>query len=113
VLCLCTAVVSAQDKKSSDEPAKYVCAKLVSQLRDIASTAPPDMYWIAGSPITGKSDHVTIVTFHDGMVSVEKMWTAFDKVFKEASLKYTNLNSAASANSPFASHTATHARITY
>lgn len=107
VACLCATVVSAQDKKTTDQPAKYVWysidkinsgkfevyAKLVSQLRDAANTTAPDMYWIAGSPITGESDRITIVTFHETMASVEKMWTAFDKVYQAASVKYASLNS--------------------
>jgi hypothetical protein len=115
--CLCTTVAFAQDEKGTDQPAKYVWysvdkfnsgkfevyAKLVSQLRDAANTTAPDLYWIAGSPITGESDHVTIVTFHDNMASVEKMWTAFDKVYHAANVKYASLN-AESAESSGGSH---------
>jgi hypothetical protein len=103
--------MSAQ-QKAADEPSKYVWyeiakvnsgkyqvySKLISQLREAANSAAPDVHWIAGSPITGDSDRVTFVTFHDNMASIEKMMIAFDKVGETAGMKNANL-SAESAES--------------
>jgi hypothetical protein len=93
VACVCSTLASAQDK-SSDQPAKYVWysvekvnsgkfpvyMKTAAQFREAVSSAAPDVYWIAGSPITGDSDRITYVTFHDNLASIEKMMKAMDKV---------------------------------
>jgi hypothetical protein len=93
VACACSTLASAQQSKS-DQPSKYVWygtarinagkfpvyTSIVSQFRDAVNSTAPDIYWIAGSPITGNSDRITYVTFHDNMASVEKMMNAFDKV---------------------------------
>lgn len=94
VACVCSSVAPAQDTKSANEPAKYVWytiesvnsgkfpiyMKLASQFRDAVNSAAPDVYWIAGSPITGESNRITYVTFHDNLASIEKMMKAMDKV---------------------------------
>lgn len=94
VACLCSTLASTQETKSTNEPAKYVWytiekinsgkypayVKLVSQFREATNTAAPDVYWIAGSPITGESDRITYVTFHDNLASIDKMMKAMDKV---------------------------------
>jgi len=93
VACACSTLASAQDK-SPDQPSKYVWYgtekinigkfavynKVLSQFRDAVNTAAPDVEWIAGSPITGDSDRVTYVTFHDNLASIDKMMKSMDKV---------------------------------
>jgi hypothetical protein len=117
VVCLCTTSASPQEKKTADQPNKYVWyeiakvnsgkyqlyTKIVSQIRDAVNTTAPDTYWIAGSPITGDSDRITFVTFHDNMASIEKMMTAFDKAEQAANLKNASL-SAQSAEAEGSSH---------
>ena len=94
VACACATAASAQESKSPDQPSKYVWygtqkinsgkfsvyTKVTAQFRDAVNSAAPDIYWVAGSPITGESDRVTYVTFHDNLASVEKMMKGFDKV---------------------------------
>jgi hypothetical protein len=112
VACACSALASAQETKSSDQPAKYVwCSvekvnsgkfsvymKVASQFREAVNSAAPDVYWIAGSPITGDSDRITYVTFHDNLASIEKMMKDMDKVgdalMKNASLSDQQAESA-------------------
>jgi hypothetical protein len=115
--CLCAVFAPAQDNKSMGKPAKYVWyenakmntgkeqvySKIVAQFRDAAATTAPDVYWIAGSPITGDSDRVTFVTFHDSMASVEKTLAAFDKIDQAISMKNASL-SAEAAESDGGSH---------
>jgi hypothetical protein len=93
VACVCSTLASAQDK-STDQPARYVWysvekvnsgkfpvyMKTAAQFREAVSSAAPDVTWIAGSPITGDSDRITYVTFHDNLASIEKMMKAMDKV---------------------------------
>ena len=93
-VCVCSPLALGQMQKTADQPSKYVWYetaqinggkyelfnKLVAQYRDAAATTAPDVYWIAGAPITGDSDRVTVVTFHDSMASIEKTIAAFDKV---------------------------------
>ena len=93
VACVCSTLASAQDKPS-DQPAKYVWysvekvnsgkfsvyMKTAAQFREAVSSAAPEVTWIAGSPITGDSDRITYVTFHDNLASIEKMMKAMDKV---------------------------------
>jgi len=93
VACVCSTLASAQDK-SSDQPAKYVWysvekvnsgkfalyMKTAVQFREAVSSAAPEVTWIAGSPITGDSDQITYVTFHDNLASIERMMKAMDKV---------------------------------
>ena len=67
----------------------------MAQYREATTTTAPDMYWIAGSPITGDSDRVTFVTFHDNMASIEKMMTAFEKVEQALVLKNASFYSQA------------------
>jgi hypothetical protein len=104
VACACSTFASAQDSKSSDQPSKYVWysvekvnsgkfgvyMKVAAQFREAVNTSAPDVHWIAGSPITGDSDRVTYVTFHDNLASIEKMMKDMDKVgdtlMKNASL---------------------------
>jgi hypothetical protein len=102
--CVCSILASAQDSKSPDQPSKYVWygtekinsgkygvyTKVVSQFRDAVNTAAPDIHWIAGSPITGESDRITYVTFHENLASVEKMMKGFDKV-DELTMKNANM----------------------
>jgi hypothetical protein len=93
VACACSTLAFAQDT-SSDQPSKYVWygtekinigkysvySKVLSQFRDAVNTAAPDFDWIAGSPITGDSDRVTYVTFHDNLASIDKMMKSMDKI---------------------------------
>jgi len=101
--CLCGLALS-QAQKTIDQPSKYIWYeaakinngkyelfnKLVAQYRDTAAVKAPDAYWLAGSPITGDTARVTIVTFHDNMASVAKMMTAFETIEKEITLKNAN-----------------------
>jgi hypothetical protein len=72
--------------------------KVASQFREAVNSAAPDVYWIAGSPITGDSDRITYVTFHDNLASIEKMMKDMDKVgdalMKNASLSDQQAESA-------------------
>jgi hypothetical protein len=121
VACVCSTLASAQDK-STDQPAKYVWytvekvnsgkfpvyMKVVSQFRDAANTAAPDFNWIAGTPITGESDRITYVTFHDNLASIEKMMKSLDKVgevlMKNAALSSQQAESSAGANAVLAEY---------
>ena len=105
VACACSTYASAQDSKSSDQPSKYVWysvekinsgkfgvyMKVASQFREAVNTSAPDVHWIAGSPITGDSDRITYVTFHDNLASIEKMMKDMDKV-GEALMKNASLS---------------------
>jgi hypothetical protein len=107
-MLLCGSLVTAQvaqERGAANQPSRYiwyeiakvnagkypVYAKIVSQFREVVNTTTPDVYWIAGTPITGESDHITFVSFHDNMASVEKMITAFEKADKALNLKNANL----------------------
>ena len=116
VACACSILASAQESQSPDQPSKYVWygtekinsgkfsvyTKVVSQFREAVNSAAPDIHWIAGSPITGESDRVTYVTFHDNLASVEKMMKGFDKVdeltMKNASMATQEAESTAGSN---------------
>ncbi len=102
LVCLCGLFAFGQS--TANQPSRYVWwetanvaagkyelfSKLVAQEREASTTAAPDVYWIAGTPITGDADRVTFVTFHDNMASVEKMMTAFDKMGQAITLKNAN-----------------------
>jgi hypothetical protein len=104
VACLCSPFASGQAQKTTDQPSRYIWYgttkinsgkyelynKLVAQYREATTSTAPEMYWVAGTPITGDSDRVTIVTFHDNMASIEKAMTAFEKIDAAISLKNTN-----------------------
>jgi hypothetical protein len=103
--------------QSNTEPSRYVWwetaqtavgkgdlyNKLVVQFRDATATAAPDLYWVAGEPITGEDGRITFVTFHDTMASVEKMINGFDKIGEAVALKNANY-SADAAQSETGSH---------
>lgn len=109
VACLCAMPLFAQDQMAADQPSKYVWyeiakvnsgkfqtySKLVAEFRDAAATAAPDITWIAGTPITGDAGHVTFVTFHDNMASLEKMMVGFEKVEQTAMTRNANLSTLA------------------
>jgi hypothetical protein len=109
VACLCSPFAFAQAQKTADQPSKYIWYetakinsgkyelfnKLVAQYRDATTSTAPDVYWITGSPITGESDRVTLVTFHDNMASIEKTMTAFEKVEQALTLKNASFYSQA------------------
>lgn len=111
VACVCSTLASAQDK-SSDQPAKYVWysvekvnsgkfptyMKTAAQFREAVTSAAPEVTWIAGSPITGDSDRITYVTFHDNLASIEKMMKAMDKV-GDALMKNTSWSAEESESS--------------
>lgn len=106
-VCFFTPIVTAQtaQEKEAGQPSRYIWyeiakvnvgkfqtySRIVSQFREAMATTAPDMYWIAGSPITGESERITFVTFHDNMASVEKMLTAFEKADQALNLKNANL----------------------
>ena len=116
VACVCSTLASAQDTKSTNEPAKYVWysvqkvnsgkfpvyMKMEAQFRDAVNANAPDIRWLAGFPITGESDRITYVTFHDNLASIEKMMKAMDKV-GEVMMKNSAL-SAQEAESSGGSH---------
>jgi len=101
VVCLCSPFAFSQAQKTTDQPSKYIWYesakinsgkselfnKLIAQYRDATTTTAPEVYWIAGTPITGDSDRVTFVTFHDNMASIEKTMTAFEKIEQAITLK--------------------------
>ncbi len=104
IACLLIAFAPAQEKQentSSNAIARYVYiqesqigaakgasfANVSAQFRDTANSTAPDLYWIAGEPITGDSDHVTNVFFYDSMASVGKGEDAFAKVFQALAAK--------------------------
>jgi len=61
--------------------------RVVARYRDAATTAAPDVFWVTGAPITGDSDRVTFVTFHDNLASIGKTLTAFEKIEQSIVLK--------------------------
>ena len=67
----------------------------MAQYREATTTTAPEMYWIAGTPITGDSGRVTFVTFHDNMASLEKTMTAFEKVDQAITLKNASFTTQA------------------
>jgi len=101
VACLASLLAFGQTQTTANQPSRYVWwenaqisagkaelfEKIIAQYRDTSTTAAPDTYWIAGAPITGESDRVTFVTFHDNMASVEKMLNAFEKVEQAITVK--------------------------
>jgi len=101
VACLCTLFAFGQTQSNANQPSRYVWwenaqisagkaelfNKVVAQYREASTTNAPDTYWIAGDPITGESDRVTFVTFHDNMASIEKMMNAFEKVEQAITMK--------------------------
>lgn len=101
VLCLCSPFAFGQAQKTTDQPSKYIWYeaakinsgkyelfnKVMAQYREATTSTAPEVYWIAGSPITGDSDRITFVTFHDNMASIEKTMTAFEKVEQAITLK--------------------------
>jgi hypothetical protein len=102
--CLCSLFALGQAQTTANQPSRYVWwetanvaagkfelfSKIIAQYRDATATTAPDQYWITGAPITGDSGHVTFITFHDDMASVEKMIAAFDKVDEALTLKNAN-----------------------
>ncbi len=116
VACACFTLAFAQESKSPDQPSKYVWygtekvnsgkfpvyTKVLSQFRDAVNTAAPEVEWIAGSPITGDSDRITYVTFHENLASIDKMMKAMDKV-NQILLTNTSM-SAQQAESSAGSH---------
>ncbi len=102
LVCLCGLFAFGQS--TANQPSRYVWwetanvaagkyelfSTLVAQEREATTAAAPDVYWIAGTPITGEADRVTFVTFHDNMASVEKMMTQFDKMGQAITLKNAN-----------------------
>ena len=112
IACLLIAFAPAQEKQentSNNAIARYAMiddrqiavgkeasyANVVAQFRDTANSTAPDLYWIAGEPITGDSDHVTYVSFYDSMASVEKGDDAFAKVVQAFAAKNPSLISQA------------------
>lgn len=105
VVCLCS--ILAWPQTTPDQPSRYVWYeivqinngkadlynKVVAQYRDAANTSAPDVYWLAGTPITGESDHVFIVTFHPNMASIEKTITMFGKAEESVTAKNASFTS--------------------
>lgn len=101
VACLCSPFAFGQAQKTTDQPSKYIWYesakinsgkyelfnKVIAEYREATTTTAPEVYWIAGTPITGDSDRVTFVTFHDNLASLEKTITAFEKVEQAITLK--------------------------
>ena len=101
VACLGSLLAFGQTQTNANQPSRYVWwenaqisagkgelfNKIIAQYRETSTTTSPDTYWIAGDPITGDSDRVTFVTFHDNMASVEKMLNAFEKVEQAITVK--------------------------
>jgi len=116
VACLCSLFTFAQAQSTANLPNKYVWwgtaqiaagkydlnTKLLAQFRDATATVAPDVYWIAGAPITGDDGRITYVTFHDNMASVEKMMAAFDKVGQAVTAKNADYNTQAAEAAPTA-----------
>jgi hypothetical protein len=114
VACLCSLFAFGQTQSSANQPSKYVWwktaqvapgkwdvnAKLLAQFRDAVATAAPDVYWLAGTPITGDDGRITYVSFHDSMASVEKMMTNFDKVGQALTAKNANFDTQAAEAAP-------------
>ena len=67
----------------------------MAQYREATTSTAPEVYWIAGTPITGDSDRVTFVTFHDNMASVERTITAFEKIEQAITLKNASFTTQA------------------
>jgi hypothetical protein len=115
--CFSSVLGFAQEHKVFEQPSKYVLyevvsinngkyqifTKMVSQIRSLVEVTAPDVYWIAGSPVTGESNRIAILTFHDNMASIEKMQAAFAKVEEAAQAKNINLDSQ-SAEAESSSH---------
>lgn len=109
VACLFTPFAFGQAQKTTDQPSKYVWYetakinsgkyelfnKLIAQYREATMSTAPEVYWIAGTPITGDSDRVTFVTFHDNMASIEKTTTAFEKIEQAINLKNASFTAQA------------------
>ncbi len=108
IACLLIAFAPAQEKQentSNNAIARYVMtedaqiavgkgagnANLSAQFRDTANSTAPDLYWIAGEPITGDSDHVTYVFGYDSMASVQKGGDAVLKVLQVVAAKNPSL----------------------
>jgi hypothetical protein len=104
VVCLCSPLAFGQAQMTANQPSKYIWYetakinsgkyelfnKLTAQYREATTTTAPEVYWIAGTPITGDSDRITFVTFHDNLASLEKTMTAFEKVEQTINLKNAN-----------------------
>ena len=102
VVCLLVPLVGAQTAPDKDQPSRYmwfaldqvnsgkfpVYADLITQYRSVVNTTAPDIYWIAGAPITGSYGRFASASFHDNLASVEKMLNQIQKIDKEVSLKY-------------------------
>ncbi len=113
IACLLIAFAPAQEKQenmSNNAMPRYALiedaqiavgkgasfANVSAQFRDIANSTAPDLYWIAGEPITGDPDHVTDVFFYDSMASVGKGDDAFAKVLQALAAKNPSTSSLAS-----------------
>jgi hypothetical protein len=104
-VCLGAALAFAQKQNPGDQPSKYIWyevvrinngkdqafAKMVSDIHATVDAVAPELYWITASPVTGESNRMMIVTFHNSMASIENMETDFAKVEKAVSLENPNL----------------------
>ena len=114
VACLCSLLAFGQTQASANQPSRYIWwenaqiaagkydafNRIIAQYRETTTATTPEVYWIAGEPITGESDRVTFVTFHDNMASVEKMMAAFDKVDEAITAKNANFSAQAAEAAP-------------
>lgn len=107
VVCLLVPLVGAQTAPDKDQPSRYiyygidqvnsgkfqVYANLMSRYREVVNTTTPDLYWIAGAPITGSYDRFTSVNFFDNLASLEKTLNDLDKVQKLVAARYSTVAS--------------------
>jgi hypothetical protein len=62
-------------------PGKYMAFRnSMLTFKQTADTMNSDVYWLAGTNMTGDMNRVTFVTFHDTMASVEKTAEALDGI---------------------------------
>jgi hypothetical protein len=78
---------------------------MVREYKEAAASTKPDMYWLAGTNITGDEREVTFLTFHDSFASVEKSLGAFESIERAVHMKDASFDREA-AESEQASHSA-------